>query len=180
MLGAAALAPPVLSRVRPAMTYTSASPTAVSIDTEPELEFTPSPSASRRSEDTRAVTRQRVLLLEDDDEFREVVNDFLISRFYAVTAVRDGAEGLREILKEPFDLIVCDMMMPQVNGEMFYWAVSRLRPAARLRFLFITGFRNDPKVESFFQRVNATVLPKPFTLDALNTALIDIARKVRG
>ncbi len=126
------------------------------------------------------IARQRVLLLEDDDEFREVMNDFLVSRFYEVTPVRDGAEGLREILKDPFDVIVCDMMMPQVNGEMFYWAVSRIRPAARLRFLFITGFQNDPKVQSFFQRVNATVLTKPFTLEALNTALLDIANKLRG
>lgn len=158
------------------MQYAPASPETLCIEPEPARSSAPARATSEQT----AVARQRVLLLEDDDEFREVMNDFLVSRFYEVTAVRDGAEGLREILKDPFDVIVCDMMMPQVNGEMFYWAVSRIRPAARLRFLFITGFNNDAKVQSFFQRVNATVLNKPFTLDMLNTALIDIARKIRG
>jgi CheY-like chemotaxis protein len=155
-------------------------PTSDTLCVNPSIVAQHMPETRRDETAPQPVARQRVLLLEDDDEFREVMNDFLISRFYEVTAVRDGAEGLREILKDPFDVIVCDMMMPQVNGEMFYWAVSRIRPAARLRFLFITGFQNDPKVQSFFQRVNATVLSKPFTLDALNAALIDIARKLRG
>lgn len=160
------------------MQYAPASPDTICIDHESASAHSIAPA--RAESEPKPVARQRVLLLEDDDEFREVMNDFLISRFYDVTAVRDGAEGLREILKDPFDVIVCDMMMPQVNGEMFYWAVSRIRPAARLRFLFITGFHNDAKTQSFFQRVNATVLSKPFTLDALNTALIDLARKLRG
>jgi CheY-like chemotaxis protein len=160
------------------MRYSSESSDTLTIEPEPAV--AQSPLAAKAPAQTAAVARQRLLLLEDDDEFREVMNDFLVSRFYDVTPVRDGAEGLREILKDPFDVIVCDMMMPQVNGEMFYWAVSRVRPAARLRFLFITGFQNDGKVQAFFQRVNATVLSKPFTLDALNTALLDVARKLRG
>ena len=79
---------------------------------------------------------QRVLLLEDRDDFREVLHDYLVSRSFQVTSVPSGVEGLREIIKDPFDLIVCDMMMPRVGGEMFYWAVTRIRPAAGQRFHF--------------------------------------------
>ncbi len=122
---------------------------------------------------------QRVLLLDDREDFRDVISEFLISRCYQVTAVSNGVEGLREIMKDTFDLIVCDMMMPQLGGEMFYWAVTRVRPAAGLRFIFITGHRNDPKIQSFFQRVNATVLIKPFPLDALNAAIRDVLNKLR-
>src|SRR5437868_14010044 len=71
-----------------------------------------------------------VLLLEDRDDFRQVLHDHLIFRSYEVTSVRSGVDGLREIMKGAFDLIICDMMMPQVGGEMFYWAVTRVRPAA--------------------------------------------------
>lgn len=159
------------------MQYSPSSHETLCIEPEPVHSQAPTPAQAPAHATT--VARQRVLLLEDDDEFRDVMNDFLVSRFYDVKAARDGAEGLREILKDPFDLIVCDMMMPQVNGEMFYWAVSRVRPAARLRFLFITGYQNDATVQAFFKRVNATVLTKPFTLEALNTALIDIGRKLR-
>jgi len=51
---------------------------------------------------------QRVLLLEDRDDFREVLHDYLVSRSFQVTPVPSGVEGLREIIKDPFDLIVCD------------------------------------------------------------------------
>src|SRR5438874_1698519 len=63
----------------------------------------------------------RVLLLEDRDDFREVLRDHLVSRFFQVTSVPSGVEGLHEIRKNAFDLIICDMMMPRMGGEMFYW-----------------------------------------------------------
>jgi len=121
---------------------------------------------------------QRVLLLEDRSDFREVLRDHLVSRFFQVTSVQSGVEGLRAIRKEPFDLIICDMMMPGVGGEMFYWAVTRLRPALGQRFIFFTGHRNNPVIEFFFQRVKATVLIKPFTLEALDSTIRAVFRKL--
>ena len=120
----------------------------------------------------------RVLLLDDRADFRDVIGEFLTSRLYTVTAVSNGAEGLREIIKAPFDLIICDMMMPQVGGEMFYWAVTRMRPAAGLRFIFITGHQSDPKIQSFFRRISATVLIKPFPLDALSATIREVTKKL--
>ena len=121
----------------------------------------------------------KVLLLDDQEDFRDIIRDYLVSRFYQVTEVSHGADGLRAILQDTFDLIICDMMMPKVGGEMFYWAVTRVRPAARLRFVFITGHQNDPKVNHFFRRIQATVLLKPFKLEDLNASLLDIDRKLR-
>jgi len=121
---------------------------------------------------------QRVLLLEDRDDFRQVLHDYLVSCSFQVTSVPSGVEGLREIMKDPFDLIICDMRMPRVGGEMFYWAVTRVRPAAGGRFIFITGHQNDPKIKSFFEKVKATVLFKPFSLAALDSAMRDVVRKL--
>src|SRR5437879_13028523 len=119
-----------------------------------------------------------VLLLEDRDDFWEVLYDHLVFRSYDVTSVRSGVEGLREIMKGAFDVIICDMMMPQVGGEMFYWAVSRARPAAAQRFIFFTGHKNNPAIEFFFRRVNATVLFKPFKLTALDSAIRGVFLKL--
>ena len=120
----------------------------------------------------------KVLLLEDRGDFREVLSDYLVSCSYQVTSVSSGIEGLREVMRNPFDLIICDMMMPQMGGEMFYWAVTRIRAAARQRFIFFTGHKNNPAIDFFFRRVNATVLFKPFKLCALGSAIRDIFRKV--
>jgi CheY-like chemotaxis protein len=121
---------------------------------------------------------KRVLLLEDRDDFREVLRDHLTFRRFQVTSVPSGVEGLREITNGAFDLILCDMLMPQVGGEMFYWAVTRLRPAAAQRFIFFTGHRNNPSIEFFFNRIRATVLIKPFKLSELDSTIRDVFRKL--
>ena len=120
---------------------------------------------------------QRVLLLEDRSDFRQVIHDYLESRSYSVTSVQSGIEGLRKIMEGRFDLIICDMMMPNMGGEMFYWAVTRVRPGTRQRFLFFTGHKNNPRIDFFFRRVHATVLFKPFALSALDAAIREVAHK---
>ena len=139
----------------------------VTLDIDVEAETTPDRPTSR------------VLLLEDRDDFRSVLQDYLVSRSYQVTSVGSGVEGLREIKKSAFDLIICDMMMPQVGGEMFYWAVTRVRAAAARRFIFFTGHTNNPAIQFFFRRVNATVLIKPFKLAALDSAIHGALLKLR-
>ena len=128
--------------------------------------------------DEAAGPSKRVLLLDDRDDFREVICDHLVLRGFQVTSVPSGVEGLREIKNGAFNLIICDMMMPRSGGEMFYWAVTRLRPATAQRFIFFTGHRNNPAIEFFFQRVNATVLLKPFKLSALDATIKDVVRRL--
>lgn len=113
------------------------------------------------------VQTRRILLLEDDDQFSEIIQSFLESNFYEVVAVRNGVEGVREVIKSNFDVIVCDMMMPTLPGDMFYYAVERMRPHLASRFIFITGLRGNPKVNDFIKRVNGTILAKPFHVDDL-------------
>ena len=125
-----------------------------------------------------AASAGRILLLEDRADFREVLRDHLAFRFFQVTSVPSGVEGLREIRKDAFDLIICDMMMPGIGGEMFYWAVTRTRPATAQRFIFFTGHRNNPVIEFFFKRVNATVLVKPFKLSELDATMHEVLRKL--
>jgi CheY-like chemotaxis protein len=121
---------------------------------------------------------RKVLLLEDRNDFQEVLGDYLVSCSYQVASVKSGIEGLRKIMESGFDLILCDMMMPKMGGEMFYWAVTRVRPATRQRFIFFTGHKNNPALEFFFRRVNARVLYKPFKLSVLDSAIRDVFLKV--
>jgi len=124
------------------------------------------------------VPTRRVLLLEDRSDYRNVLREYLLSCSYEVTSVPSGIEGLREIMKGRFDLIICDMMMPNMGGEMFYWAVTRVRPAAKESFIFFTGHKNNPVIDFFFRRINARVLYKPFKLSLLDAAIEEILRKL--
>src|SRR2546430_9938214 len=127
---------------------------------------------------TALAPTRRVLLLEDRSDYRNVLREYLISCSYQVTSVPSGIEGLREIMKSRFDVIICDMMMPKMGGEMFYWAVTRVRPASRESFIFFTGHKNNPAIEFFFKRVKARVLFKPFRLAALDVAINEIFLKL--
>jgi CheY-like chemotaxis protein len=118
---------------------------------------------------------KRVLLLEDDKDLAAHLQELLESSQYRVTVVSNGAEGLQQLLAQEFDAIVCDMIMPNFPGDMFYLAVQRSRPHLCSRFVFTSGHRADPKVDLFIRSVRGLVLWKPFQphelLEALKTVL---------
>lgn len=110
---------------------------------------------------------KKILLLEDDEDFRNIIKEFLESHLYNVVTVRNGVEGVREIMASDFEVILCDMMMPTLPGDMFYLAVERMRPHLCDRFIFMTGYKGDGKVADFVKKVNGTMLNKPFLVDDL-------------
>lgn len=121
--------------------------------------------------------RGRVLLLEDDASFREIVRDFLMESGYTVVPVQNGGEGVREVLEGQFSVILCDLNMPSLAGDMFYRAVGRIRPEQCHRFIFMTGYGRDEKTTAFLSSIHGTVLRKPFHFgDLLDTITFVEAR----
>lgn len=134
--------------------------------------------------------KRRILLLDDDIELVHSLKQLLeshsvmvtaesssalsaagfplnSSRNLVVTAVNSGVEGLNEILKCDFDVIICDMMMPRMAGDMFYLAVAKTKPHLCDRFLFITGHSKDAKITEFLKKTGRQVLFKPVLIDKL-------------
>ena len=120
---------------------------------------------------TPQVGSRKVLLLEDDRHFSAFLQELLTSRNYQVTAVPNGADGVREILNSDFDAIICDMMMPKLPGDMFYLAVQRSKPHLCSRFIFITGAVANARISEFIQQVNGVLLEKPFHVHDLLRSL---------
>jgi DNA-binding response OmpR family regulator len=110
---------------------------------------------------------RKVLLLEDDTAFKEIMGDFLRESGFEVVAVVNGVEGVHQVLASDFEVILCDMMMPTLPGDMFFRAVERMRPHLCDRFVFMTGHRGNKKVNDFIGSVNGTILTKPFHVDDL-------------
>jgi CheY-like chemotaxis protein len=131
-----------------------------------------------RSKDAAAPGKGRVLLLEDDTAFAESITAFLAESGYTVVAVQSGVEGIRAVLAGDFTVILCDMMMPTVPGEMFYEAVKRSCPQLCRRFIFMTGHRGDGRANDFLKSINGFVLRKPFRLEDLRDAIC--LAEVRG
>jgi DNA-binding response OmpR family regulator len=110
---------------------------------------------------------KNILLVDDDVDLAHALKDLLEARNYLVTTVSNGAEALREVMEMDFDVIVCDMMMPEMPGDMFYLAVQKTRPAMARRFLFITGHGDNPTVDAFLKRNEGLVVYKPVKTDEL-------------
>ena len=123
--------------------------------------------AFRVHKESSGKARQKVLLLEDDPTFKEIMTDFLSENGYEVKAVQNGVEGVHEVLANDFEVILCDMLMPTLPGDMFFRAVERMRPHLCERFIFMTGYRGNSKVSEFIEHVHGTVLTKPFHVDDL-------------
>jgi len=132
------------------------------------------------STDSGCGKTKHVLLLEDDEMLKNVIKEYLEGNFYQVSAVSNGAEGVRAVLKQEFDVIVCDMMMPKLPGDMFYTAIERMRPHLCRRFIFITGHRGNPKINDFIKQVRGTMLAKPFRMDDLIEAIAFVQVKSSG
>jgi DNA-binding response OmpR family regulator len=121
---------------------------------------------------------RRVLLLEDDDKLAETIKDLLSARHYVVDRVQNGAEGLKLILAEDYHAILCDMVMPEFPGDMFYVAVKRVKPHLCRRFVFMTGQRADARIVRFLEEIKGVVLWKPFEFKKLFNVIDFASRNV--
>ena len=118
-----------------------------------------------------AAVRRKALLLEDDATFREILQTYLAEQGMDVVPVQNGVEGVHEVLASDFDAIICDMQMPTLPGDMFYRAVERMRPHLCERFIFMTGYRGNTKVNDFVASVSGIILTKPFQMNDLDELL---------
>lgn len=113
------------------------------------------------------VPPKNILILEDDVALALQLKEALETEGYGVTVAANGADGLKKILATDFSLILCDMVMPNFPGDMFYLAVERARPQLCKRFIFMTGHQGDRKIEQFIRRIRGLMLWKPFSMSVL-------------
>lgn len=131
------------------------------------------------AEEYGTLERKQVLVLEDDLELTLLLREVLQANSFQVVTAKDGVEGLKHVMAGDFDVILCDLMMPNLPGDMFYLAVQRARPHLAKRFVFMTGHRADPKWDAFARKVGALILWKPFQMQDLLDALQGVIRKTR-
>lgn len=115
--------------------------------------------------------RGRVLVIEDEPTVARLVADVLRDEGHDVETVLDSQEGLTRISRGAFDLIVCDLRMPRLDGPAFYDALVRAGSPARHRILFITGDTLGPRTVGFLKSHRLPFLAKPFLVEELKLAV---------
>jgi signal transduction histidine kinase len=106
--------------------------------------------------------RGRILVIDDDPHIGDAIRESL-AREHDVVTVTSAAAALRLIeLGEPFDLILCDLMMPTMTGMELHDELARREPALAARMSFLTGGAFTPRARAFLAEVPNPRLEKPF------------------
>lgn len=118
----------------------------------------------------------RVLIVDDDADVRELVETVLTGQGHGVDGADGGRAALERLTLEAYDLVVCDLHMPDVDGADVYRAMQGL-PAPRPVVLFLSGFHDAPRYEPFLRETRTPVLAKPFDVNALRGAVRRVLRR---
>ena len=121
--------------------------------------------------DFASLSGSTVLVVEDEPALAAVVSEALTDAGFVVDRAGDGEEALSRVGTKAYDLIVCDLKMPKVDGMRFYEALSASEPDMARRVIFVTGDVAGTEAEKFLQESGCRWLAKPFRLgDLLRTA----------
>lgn len=110
---------------------------------------------------------RHVLVVDDNIDLAQTYQRLFELSGYQVSLAANGVLALKFLLENAVDAVVCDLSMPQLDGDMFHLTVQRVRPQLAARFIFITGNVGEPKYETFLRKVGCPVLYKPVSADQL-------------
>jgi len=107
----------------------------------------------------------KILLAEDDDDMRRFLVKALQSAEHEVSAFADGLAAYEQLKSESFDLLLTDIVMPEMDGIELARRAAELDP--KLKIMFITGFAAVALSPDSKAPKDAKVLSKPFHLRQL-------------
>ncbi|MGH7538543.1 MAG: hybrid sensor histidine kinase/response regulator [Gemmatimonadales bacterium] len=121
-----------------------------------------------------------VLVVDDEPGIRQATARFLNRSGMQVRAVSDGAEALRALRTQPFDVILCDVRMPGMNGRDFLLRLREQAPRLVSTLIFATGDTLDADTAGLLADAGAPSLVKPFDFDALEQLVREVATRSQG
>lgn len=123
--------------------------------------------------------RARILVIDDERAVRDLISDALSIEGHEVFTAENGKEGLDLIGQYRFDLIFCDLRMPEMDGQALYEEVQRDHPQVLKRIVFVTAQAHSTDYGLFLRTTGIQVIEKPFTLSQLRQAVGKVVGQMR-
>lgn len=111
--------------------------------------------------------RRHVVIVDDNAELAWFFSEIPKLHRYDALVLSDAVVALKYVLSHHTDVVICDLQMPQLDGDLFYATVERAHPALARRFVFVTGVADEERFHTFINTVQAAVLRKPVVVEAL-------------
>ena len=113
----------------------------------------------------------RILVIEDEEAVRENILELLLAEGYESWGAEDGESGLRQIWEKAPDLVICDVLMPGLNGYGVLATINRTPQLAHIPFLFLTARVDREDIRKGMALGADDYITKPFTRKDLLTAI---------
>lgn len=114
---------------------------------------------------------KHVLVVEDEPTVARLIADVLGEEGHRVTTLLDSRQAIAQAEQGRYDLVICDLKMPGLDGRHFYQWLARTENPLRNRIIFVTGDTLTARTLEFLERNRLPYLPKPFRIDELKAAV---------
>ena len=151
---------------------------------ENEIEQEPSAVTQQPSPTTHhpATNKRRVLVVDDDEEICRYVSSEL-GRYYKFTTMPNGKEGLKELLTNDYDLVVSDVMMPEMDGFTMLRMIKTNANISHVPVVMLTSKADVANRLEGLERGADAFLAKPFDMEELHMVienLIQSRQRLKG
>jgi len=113
------------------------------------------------------IARMKILVIDDEPALARALGTLLGEEHDVVAELRATDALARVKAGAAFDIVLCDLMMPEMTGMEFFAELVRVAPALARKVVFLTGGAFTPESRDFLERVPNPRLEKPFDIDAL-------------
>jgi CheY-like chemotaxis protein len=120
----------------------------------------------------------RVLVVDDDYDLAQLLRDVLTYENCEVEIAGNGMEAMDRLRTSDYEAVICDLMMPRVDGEALYNDVVQAYPYLADRFLFVTGQASRKAgFSDFVSRTGNNLIEKPFDIHQLRRLVRELFQR---
>ncbi len=119
----------------------------------------------------------RLLIIEDDNHMREIINDYFTAKGFVVFEAADGAEALNCLDEKEYDLVFLDIMMPHIDG---FTVCRAIRSKSNIPVVFLTARSREDDMLFGYELGADDYITKPFSLPVLHAKALALINRVRG
>ncbi|MGI6421281.1 MAG: response regulator transcription factor [Syntrophomonadaceae bacterium] len=122
----------------------------------------------------------KLLLVEDDAELREIISDYFSDKSqgnYHIDCAATGSEGQQKCLENDYDLVLLDVMLPEVDG---FDICRELRKRSEVPIIFITARHKENDRLHGYQLGGDDYISKPFSLAELYAKVTALIKRTKG
>jgi len=126
------------------------------------------------------VTGKTILVIDDEVGTAKALVRLFHRDGHSVDTAANGHLALAQLQKRPYDLILCDLRMPKLDGPGLYRSLAQDQPQLLPRFIFVTGDTLSPTAKTFLEDSQAPYLVKPFHAEEVRRVVQQALHRLDG